>query len=564
MRIILSAAAAAALALTAGNLAAEAKTYRAASYEVAYAAAADGTVRVEETIRFEFAGGPFTYVFRELPTAPCDGIEFVGATLDGRPLPAGDGEGAYELRDRRGRRRVTVRFPATSDAPRTVGMTYVLHGAAAPGKGCDLFRWPALPDEYGYGIDRAVVRVAGPAGVRALGAEVVEGEGKATIADDGAARFEATGLEPNAPLVVEVRFPARAIMPAPPAWFAREEAGDRTAPYWIVGSAALFAVLFLLWRPSFVALRGEKVGSCGPVEAPPADLPAAEAAYLRYGGQAMTWQLAGATLLDLARRGAIAVRERPASRWTGKSFDLELVARPADLAPHETALLDAAFGADAPLGSRADKAALAARATAGLAAYGTALDADVERAGFVDPARRLLRRRALVRTGAAWAALTAVGGVVLALGVESYGGWAALPLLAALLWGVVAFLALLARGTLSDEGRRQEALWSAFARHMGAIARGKVSFERADLFEAWLPYAAAFGLTNQWSRFFAKRPGFAAPAWFGALADAGQDAAATFTTFVAIFVSTGGFGGGGGVGGGGAAGGAGGGASGAG
>ena len=520
-------------------------------------------MRVEETIRFEFAGGPFTYVFQELPTAQCDGIEFVGATLDGRPLPAGDGEGAYELRDRRGRRRVTVRFPATSDAPRTVGMTYVLHGAAAPGKGGDLFRWPALPDEYGYGIDRVVVRVAGPAGVRALGAEVVEGEGKATIADDGAARVEASGLEPNAPLVVEVRFPARAIVPAPPAWFAREEAGDRTAPYWIVGSAALLAILFLLWRPAFVALRGAKVGNIGPVEAPPAPLPAAEAGYLRYGGQVMAWQLAGATLLDLARRGAIVVRERPASRWTGKAFDLELAARPAGLAPHEEALLDAAFGADAPLGSRADKAALAARATAGLAAYGKALDADVDRAGFVDPDRRRLRRRALVRTAAAWIALTAAGGVALALFVDAYGGWAALPLLAALLWGLVAFLALLARGTLSDEGRRQEALWTAFARHMGAIARGKVSFERPDLFEAWFPYAAAFGLTDRWSRFFAKRPGFVAPAWFGALSDAGQDAAATFAAFVAIFVSTGGFGGGG-VAGGGATGGAGGGASGAG
>ena len=79
MRSFWSAAVCASLALTAGNFAAEAKTYRAASYEVAYAAAADGTVRVEETIRFEFAGGPFTYVFQELPTAQCDGIEFVGA-----------------------------------------------------------------------------------------------------------------------------------------------------------------------------------------------------------------------------------------------------------------------------------------------------------------------------------------------------------------------------------------------------------------------------------------------------------------------------------------------------
>ncbi|RPJ39636.1 MAG: DUF2207 domain-containing protein, partial [Chloroflexi bacterium] len=55
------------LSVLAASPALAAKDYSAEQYDVVVQVQTDGSLLVTETIRFRFEGGPFTYVFRELP-----------------------------------------------------------------------------------------------------------------------------------------------------------------------------------------------------------------------------------------------------------------------------------------------------------------------------------------------------------------------------------------------------------------------------------------------------------------------------------------------------------------
>jgi hypothetical protein len=55
---------------------------------------------------------------------------------------------------------------------------------------------------------------------------------------------------------------------------------------------------------------------------------------------------------------------------------------------------------------------------------------------------------------------------------------------------------------------------------------------RPDIFTLYLPYAAGFGLLQNWARHFQREGVTAAPAWFHAAAAAGEDG--SMAAFVAM------------------------------
>jgi hypothetical protein len=65
------------------------KDYIAEKFDIKLVARYDGSIMVTETIVFRFSGGPFTYVFREIPVENTDGITGVAASMDGRAFPTG-------------------------------------------------------------------------------------------------------------------------------------------------------------------------------------------------------------------------------------------------------------------------------------------------------------------------------------------------------------------------------------------------------------------------------------------------------------------------------------------
>ena len=73
------------------------RSYSADRFDVDVAAQTDRSLVVEETVTFRFVGGPFSFVFRELPTDHTDGITDIVAGVDGVPWPQGTGPGQVEI-----------------------------------------------------------------------------------------------------------------------------------------------------------------------------------------------------------------------------------------------------------------------------------------------------------------------------------------------------------------------------------------------------------------------------------------------------------------------------------
>lgn len=84
---------------------------------------------------------------------------------------------------------------------------------------------------------------------------------------------------------------------------------------------------------------------------------------------------------------------------------------------------------------------------------------------------------------------------------------------------------------LSDEASQQALLWKGFADHLKAATKGQEMIT-PELFEAYLPYAAAFGLAEPWVKYFQKRGVTELPAWFHALAAAGDEGMAAFAAMI--------------------------------
>lgn len=70
------------LSLLAGNVAAQGQSYHAQRFDVDVVVREDGSLAVTETVVFEFAGDPFTFVFRELETDRTDGMRNIRAAVD--------------------------------------------------------------------------------------------------------------------------------------------------------------------------------------------------------------------------------------------------------------------------------------------------------------------------------------------------------------------------------------------------------------------------------------------------------------------------------------------------
>ena len=108
--------------------AAAAKSYSAERYDSKVRVLDAGTIEVVETVVFRFEGGPFKEVFRELPRRRTDGIEIVGAEMDGRRLSVGD---ELSVRNRDGKIRVVWHFAPRADSTNTFTLTYIVRGVVA-------------------------------------------------------------------------------------------------------------------------------------------------------------------------------------------------------------------------------------------------------------------------------------------------------------------------------------------------------------------------------------------------------------------------------------------------
>src|SRR5690606_17986452 len=123
----------------------------------------DGSLAVTETVVFEFAGAPFTFVYRELETERTDGIHNIGAAVDGRALPEGDAAGQVEISGS-DPIRVEWHLEPFSDQVRTFTLEYEMLGVVRQEEGADLLIYQPLPDDFEYSIDNSTIAIEYPPG----------------------------------------------------------------------------------------------------------------------------------------------------------------------------------------------------------------------------------------------------------------------------------------------------------------------------------------------------------------------------------------------------------------
>lgn len=529
--------------------AAAAKSYSADRYDVIWDVQEGGSLLITETVVFRFEGGPFTYVYRDLPLDYSNGITDIRATLDGAPLPVGAGAGQVEITGR-DPIKITWRFAPTSDAVHTFGLSYRALGVVRQEADADLLRWHALPTDYDYRIAQATLTVRYPANIRLLADPAVE-SGRAEIrATAGQVVFTATDLGSDTDLLVRLRFAPGSLSAAPPAWQARAGQARAAAPVWggialgvlLVGIAGLWASA-ARWRQE----RRPEASAFRP-SAPPGDLAPAFAGALTASGGQIGWPHALATLFGLAQRGVLRIDEAERKWYRARDFVVTRVAQPADLRPHELGLLDLLFAAKKGTTNEVKFSELASRAGTQLKRFSKPLEEELVAADLFDPAR--MRARSGYYVAGVVLLLLSLAAVVLAIiFMARFDGWPLLIALSLFLLSMVAIVMGAAFSPLSPRGAELRAQWQGFQAYLRDVTRGREPAYDPRAFERYLPYAASFGLAQQWAKALSKQAGAEIPTWFGALARAPEDGMAAFVAMTAASHSAGGSSAGGGAGG---------------
>lgn len=493
--------------------------YKAQRFDVT-ATPANGALDLKETIVFEFQSGTFRKVWRDVPSSRTDGIEILEARMDGAVLSRGEGPGHITVSGN-ARQKVEWNFAAVGPSVHTFELHYVARGVAYREGDTDVVRWRLLPSEHRYTIDAShIVFSTAHAEPRAIESHRV-GSVSQAVAAPGVV-IDAANIGSNGWMVADLRYPPGELTSSAPGWLERAQRAEALAPRWAAVGAGFFVlgVLVLLGIRAGYSAPAMPVQETPTTTAPPEALPAALAAVLAADGRARGYQSVG-TLLDLADRGVLVIREL--SRTLGvRRYEISQVAGRHDLEDHETAAISIAFGgrAEDVTFSRARD-----RLMRGGRRFATAVNADLEKRGLLEPARRAVRDRLVVVSASMLigSALLCVGTAAL---IPRYQAWPFLMPLGLVVAGIGGIIMASSTSPLSDRGAMEAARWRGFKRYLRTVVAEKDD-GRTAIDSRWIVYGMSLGLSYQWGRYLKAHPG-AAPGWFVASADGDPAAFAAF------------------------------------
>jgi hypothetical protein len=552
---------------------AQEKDYYADHYNVDIAIQPGGDLLITETVEFQFIGGPFTYAYRNIPIEYMDGIRDIAAWMDGQPMPQGTDPGEVEIEDGNPLK-ITWHFPETADSAHTFVLSYRVLAGIGQANGLDFLDWDALPNEHEYPINTSLVHVTYPSSTDLAGEpEVLRGQADIRVADQEVF-FQSQGLGANDPLQIRLVFPAGSLISAPPAWQVELQANKKvtTQSLWAgllaillaVPAGAVFLGRFLRRSEAVDRSVNETAIPMSRPTSPPEDLPPALAGALAASNLQVIWSHALGTLIDLARRGALSFEEQ--KKWKGlkREFVIHRGTRPAGLQPHENLLLDEVFRN--PLNPSTNLTELSSRVPGMWQEFQAAVGKEIEARGFLSSQRRALKNRL---NGLGLTALLLGIGVLVAillilLNLSASPLKIILGVLAGLagalaIIGLVSVIAASRYSPLTTPGAKQANLWKGFSAYIKDVTRGKEPPMRSDFFEAYLAFAASFGLGKAWTRYYQEQGGVPLPSWFVSLTpDSFNDSMGALVMFMDTSASSGdsssGGGGDGGGGGGGSSG----------
>ncbi len=305
---------------------------------------------VTETVVFDFIGGPFTFVFRELPLDHTDGISVLEASVDGVVYPVGANPGQVEI-STGNPMRITWHLEPTSNTSHTVMLTYRAEGVVRQEEGTDALYWQPLPDSYEYTIGESQTRVNYPTYTTLISEPAVLAGTAVVNQSPNQVTFTAQALQPNSPLVFMMQFAPGSLISAPPTWqveqqtaAARQDALNAQLPIWFALGLLILggglAGMFIVYRRGSSAVVNNKIT----VLEPPSSLPAGMAGLLTTGGSSPTWVQAQGTMFSLAERGLLIIEELPDKTWYRKhDFVVKQVEPLTGLRLHEEGFMDMLF-----------------------------------------------------------------------------------------------------------------------------------------------------------------------------------------------------------------------------
>jgi Predicted membrane protein (DUF2207) C-terminal domain/Predicted membrane protein (DUF2207) N-terminal domain len=511
----------------AGPAAAASKEYSADRFDVSIKVQPGGDLRVDETAVFDFTNGSFTRVWRDIPASRTDGIEVLQATMDGVVLPMGDRPGQVSVSGRN-RVRIEWHFAALEASTHTFGLSYVARGVGVITSAGDEVAWNPLPIQHAYRIAASRIEIESP--VAPQDTRVVQSHRldypPPVIAGDGMVSAEMTNIPANGWFTLSVRFAPRSVVTADPGWRQRQDYQWENAPRWALTAGIAFVfvtVLAIGMRRSYPPPSEVPPPSTTPT--PPAPLAPATAAAIAARGR-MPPTGAIATLMDLAERGVIAIRELP-RHFGVRQYELSTIAGRHDLAPHEEVVVRIVFA------DRADAVTLSkarGRLVRGSRQFASEVDRELRVTGMLDE----MRANGSSRLKGLGVTLLLTGFVLVIPAVamiNQQGPWPLLVPLALVIGGLVTIIAGATMTVLSDQGVMAAAQWLGYRQHLRDMARGRDDAQPSTLPARTLVYAVALGLAPQWSRYL-KRHASALPPWFGSISENPGDGAAAFASFV--------------------------------
>jgi drug/metabolite transporter superfamily protein YnfA len=487
------------------------KSAQAERYDVDLELQTDGSLRVTETLTFRYDGGPFTFVKREIPAAHTDGLQFLDAAMDGKPLPQGTDAGQVEVSGT-DPMVVTWHFGPVSDSRHTFSLTYVALRVVATQDDAYVLSYKALPETHDYLILASTVKVHYPSGVKLKGGPTLLTGQAAIQITPGLVTFQSGELGADQILEIRLTFAPGGLTVTRSNWQSLDDRTQQQLPLFFLASGILAAVggagvgLFR-WRFYPAAPSGIDSSAASPVL--PSNLPPTLVGAVCDANSEPTANSILAMLFDLARRGVLKIEEQPPSQ----DFRVELV-RQEGLSESERTLLEILFSTSALTNGMS--ASLMEAGPGLVAAWSTisaALTDELLMGGWVDPQRRKTRQT--------WANIPLIA---LALGVVAI--FAVFFMSDMVGWGIFVFAGVfialmlvwwrIVKGmvVLTDRGWAESKRWNSFREYLKQVSQGRETITRPDLFELYLPYATALGLLDAWAKFFKKSDFRAIPGWF--------------------------------------------------
>ncbi len=500
---------------------------RALRYDVDMAIQQNGLIQVRETQELAFSGGPFTKGTRRIAMRRLTGVSDVRVEVDGQPSRQGSGSpGTYQVippsqGSAAGETRIEYWFPSTFNARRTVTISYVASGAVRYYPDGDQLRWNAVPSDRAYPVDRSTITLRLPASVGAQDWKIdaqprsLLDDSRPPTASGTTATWNAADLAANQPLEIRAQWPHGLVAGSPPPWQEQANAIDfrrenlRPVLDLVFGAAALlvpiggFLLVALIWYtrgkdPAIGAVPRE-------LEEPPSELAPALVGVV-VDERADVHDVV-ATMLDLASRGAISIREVAVETMFGnrRDFEIELVNRDLASAGFEQRVLDSLFlnGSPARLSEMGN---WFGRTVPELQ---TALYESALQEGLFAANPETTRRR-FRRLGTVLMLVSVVGGFVACSALGDASGVVGWPFIALLVVGAaVRFTA----GTMprrTAAGALEAARWQAYARYLrragptawlspgGEGPPPKATLGKDLELDRVLPYAVALNLDRTW------------------------------------------------------------------